>query len=344
MKTPAGTSRVLSLIGLLVMLPFPISKAAPNTDGMIWIPGGEFMMGSEDQIARKNEQPPHPVRVSGFWLDETPVTNEQFARFVKATSYVTVAERKPDWEELRKQLPPGTPKPDPSLLVAGSMVFTPSEGPVDLSRMDHFWRWVPGASWHQPEGPGSDLKGRESHPVVQVCWEDAEAYAKWLGKRLPTEAEWEFAAKGGSEARYHWGDEFQPEGKHMANTWTGKFPYQNTREDGFERTAPVKSFPPNGYGLYDMAGNVWNWCSDWYQTDIHASRASEPACSDPTGPTVVARQSQPSRVTKGGSFLCHPEYCASYRPSARRGLSPDTGMSHVGFRCAVNAPMPEKAP
>ena len=194
---------------------------------MVWISGGEFTMGSDDVFAKRNEQPPHRVKVTGFWMDETPVTNAQFERFVKASGYVTVAERKPDWEELRKQLPPGTPKPEESALVPGSMVFTPSDGPVDLREMANFWQWTPGANWPHPEGPKSDLSGRDNHPVVQVCWDDATAYAKWAGKRLPTEAEWEFAAHGGNTGkRYFWGDEFKPSGKFMANTRTGKFPYQ----------------------------------------------------------------------------------------------------------------------
>jgi len=319
---------------------FPAFCAEPANApaGMVWIPGGEFTMGSDDQMARRNEQPPHPVKVDGFWMDVTSVTNADFMKFTEATGYQTVAERKPDWEELKKQLPPNTPKPDDSQLVAGSMVFTPSEKPVDLRQMANFWRWVPGADWKHPEGPGSSLSGRENHPVVQVCWDDAVAYAKWAGKRLPTEAEWEFAARGGSTGkRYYWGDDFKQDGKFMANTWTGDFPYRNTKEDGFTGTAPVKSFPANGYGLYDMAGNVWNWCSDWYRPDTYIERSKEPMCANPTGPLKSfspVNPHQTERVTKGGSFLCQENYCASYRPSARRGLPPDTGMSHVGFRCA----------
>lgn len=316
--------------------------AAPA--GMVWIAGGEFTMGSEDAIARVNEKPPHRVKVSGFWMDIAPVTNAEFAKFTAATGYVTVAERKPDWEELKKQVPPGTPKPDDSVLVPGSMVFRPTDGPVDLRQMGHFWAWTPGACWRHPEGPQSDLAGRDEHPVVHVCWDDAQAYAQWAGKRLPTEAEWEFAARGGSEGqRYAWGAEFRPGGRFMCNSWTGDFPYKNTKEDGFERTAPVKSFPPNGYGLYDMAGNVWNWVSDWYRPDTHAERAKEKVSADPKGPASSfspVNPHQPERVTKGGSFLCHESYCASYRPSARRGLPPDTGMSHVGFRC-VKSPAPD---
>ena len=313
----------------------------PAPPGMAWVPGGEFTMGSDGPLARENEKPPHRVRVRGFWLDVAPVTNDEFARFVKATGYVTTAERAPDWEELRKQLPPGTPKPDASVLVPGSMVFTPTDGPVDLRQMANFWRWVPGASWNHPEGPDSDLAGRAEHPVVQVSWDDAVAYAEWAGKRLPTEAEWEFAARGGtSGTTYWWGDEFRPGGAFVANTWTGKFPYENTSEDGFPRTAPIRSFPANGYGLFDMGGNVWNWCSDWYRPDVHAGTQGQ-LTIDPKGPTSSTSSDHPyqvERVTKGGSFLCHESYCASYRPSARRGLPPDTGMSHVGFRCAKSVP------
>jgi formylglycine-generating enzyme required for sulfatase activity len=307
---------------------------------MVWIAGGEFTMGSDGALARANERPPHRVRVSGFWLDAAPVTNAQFEQFVKATGYVTVAERKPDWEELKKQLPPDTPKPDDSTLVPGSMVFVPSDGPVDLARMENFWAWTPGASWRHPEGKHSTIADRASHPVVHVCWDDAVAFAAWAGKRLPTEAEWELAARGGTAGTtYWWGDEFRPGGRFMANTWTGRFPYENTKADGFAGTSPVKTFPPNGYGLFDMGGNVWNWCSDWYRADVFAERATakEPVCCDPKGPASSRSADHPrqsERVTKGGSFLCHESYCASYRPSARRGLPTDTGMSHVGFRCA----------
>jgi formylglycine-generating enzyme required for sulfatase activity len=312
---------------------------------MVWIPSGEFTMGTNDVRSFPNERPAHRVHVEGFWIDEHDVTNAEFAKFVEATGYVTTAERKPDWEELKKELPPGTPRPDESVLVAGSLVFTPTSGPVPLSDLSAWWRWVPGASWRHPEGPDSTIEGRENHPVVQVSWDDAVAYAKWAGKRLPSEAEWEFAARGGlEEKRYAWGDEFRPGGKYVANTWQGLFPVTNTAEDGFVGTSPVKSFPPNGYGLYDMAGNVWQWCSDWYRVDaftqIATELASKSVCRDTGGPSESwdpADPNAPKRVVKGGSFLCNPSYCESYRPSARRGTPPDTGSSHTGFRCVISA-------
>ena len=312
-----------------------------KSSGMVWVPGGEFTMGSELPGAKRNEQPAHKVIVDGFWLDEHDVTNAEFRKFVETTGYKTTAERPVDWEELKKQVAPGTPKPAEEMLKPGSLVFTPPSGPVDLRDMNAWWQWTIGANWQHPEGPDSKLAGRDDHPVVQVSWDDAVAYAKWAGKRLPTEAEWEFAARGGLEGkRFAWGDEFKPGGKFRANTWTGKFPEKNTKEDGFERTSPVKAFPPNGYGLYDMGGNVWNWCSDWYRPDTHVQMAAEPACHNPTGPKASFSPNNPlqqERVTKGGSFLCHVDYCESYRPAARRGTPYDTGMSHIGFRCAKSA-------
>jgi sulfatase modifying factor 1 len=279
--------------------------------GMVWIASGTFMMGTNDERSFPNERPAHLVEVQGFWMDEYDVTNAEFAKFVEATGYVTTAERKPDWEELKKQLPPDTPKPDDSVLVPGSLVFTPSS-----------------------------IKGRENHPVVQISWHDAVAYAKWTGKRLPSEAEWEYAARGSLQGkRFVWGDEFRPNGKYMANTWQGVFPVKDSGEDGFVGTSPVGSFPPNGYGLYDMAGNVWQWCSDWYRADTNLDAASKSVCRDPRGPAESydpAEPYTPKRVVKGGSFLCNPSYCESYRPSARRGTPPDTGSSHTGFRCVMS--------
>lgn len=320
----------------------------PKPQGMVWIPNGDFVMGSDVPGSRANEKPLVKVSLDGFWLDEHDVTNAEFRKFVEATGHKTTAERPVDWNELKKQLPPETPKPADEQLQPGSMVFTPSDGPVDLRNMNAWWRWTPGADWQHPEGPASNLDGRDQHPVVQVSWDDALAYAKWAGKRLPTEAEWEVAARGGLEGkRFAWGDELKPDGKFMTNIWTGTFPHKNTKEDGFTGTSPVKSYPPNGYGLYDMGGNVWNWVSDWYRVDTHARMRLEPSCHNPAGPKSSYNPGHPDqtqeRVTKGGSFLCHVDYCESYRPAARRGTPPDTGMSHIGFRCALS-PAQQKQP
>jgi formylglycine-generating enzyme required for sulfatase activity len=311
----------------------------PPPIGMKWVPGGEFVMGTDDSRSFPNERPAHRVRVDGFWMDEHPVTNAQFRAFVDATKYVTTAEQTPDWEELRKQLPPGTPKPPDSTLVAGSLVFVAPNHSVPLDDLSQWWRWTPGASWREPEGPGSSIAGRDAHPVVHVSWDDAVAYAKWAGGRLPTEAEWEFAARGGlSGKRYSWGDEVHPPDRrerHLANTFQGHFPDRQTAEDGFAGTSPVRSFPANGYGLFDVAGNVWQWTSDWYRPDAFVERATQGLCENPSGPTSAfdpADPYLPKRVIKGGSFLCHESYCESYRPSARRGTSPDSGSSHIGFR------------
>jgi sulfatase modifying factor 1 len=329
---------MILVLFLLLLRPAAATEAPP---GMAWIPAGDFTMGTDDPNSMPNERPAHRVRLAGFWMDKDAVTNAEFARFVKATGYVTTAERKPDWNEMKKELPPGTPQPDAAVLVPGSLVFVPTKTAVPLDDMSQWWIWTPGASWRHPEGPGSTVAGRENHPVVQVSWDDAAAYAKWAGKRLPTEAEWEYAARGGLEGkRYPWGDEFQPQGRFMANTWQGNFPITNTRDDGFVGTAPVGSFPPNGYGLYDMAGNVWNWCSDRYDAAFFREVAAPGSCCiAPRGPAQSndpANPYSPERVIKGGSFLCSPTYCESYRPSARRGMPPDTSTSHVGFRCIVS--------
>ncbi|HMP78930.1 MAG TPA: formylglycine-generating enzyme family protein, partial [Pirellulaceae bacterium] len=296
-----------------------------------------------------NERPAHRVQVSGFFLDIHPVTNREYANFVEATGYVTVAERPVDWEEIKQQVPPGTPKPPDDQLAPGSLVFRPTESEVPLDDMSQWWHWTLGANWKHPEGPESTLNGREDHPVVHIAFEDAVAYATWAGKRLPTEAEWEFAARGGLEgARYAWGNEERPRGEIRLNRWDGKFPVVNTREDGFAGTSPVGHFPPNRFGLHDMGGNVWNWCTDIYAADTYVLRSDQPElCVDPVHPPPGAGRvwipgdpSPPTapgverRLIKGGSFLCHPDYCESYRPAARRGMPPDTGTSHIGFRCA----------
>ena len=344
-------SRLPLILGLLALAGCKPPASAPA--GMVLLPGGEFSMGSDADYAFPNERPAHRVTVAPFLLDIDPVTNADYAKFVEATGYITLAERPVDWEEMKKQVPPGTPKPPDEVLAPGSLVFRATDGPVDLRDMSLWWAWTHGASWRHPEGPGSTIAGRENHPVVQVAWEDAKAYAAWAGKRLPTEAEWEFAARGGLDGqRYAWGMEENPGGQYKVNRWTGEFPYHNDGKDGFVGTSPVGSFPANGYGLHDMGGNVWNWCSDLYRADTFAERADDQkACCDPRGPETSAGErpmaGDPSppmvpgaerRVTKGGSFLCHPSYCESYRPSARRGTAPDTGSSHVGFRCALDAP------
>lgn len=317
--------------------------------GMVWIPAATFTMGAVegDTAARSDERPRHQVTVEGFWMDETEVTNAQFKAFVKATRYVTTAERKPVWEEMKKQLPPGTPKPPDEVLVPGSLVFRQPGTPVPLDNPAYWWEWRPGASWRNPEGPGSSIEGRDNHPVVHVSWDDAVAYAKWAGKRLPTEAEWEWAARGGiRDAIYTWGNDPLEQGDPRANTWQGNFPNENTRRDGFDRAAPVRSFKPNGYGLYEMAGNVWEWCQDWYRHDYYQTANGQATngqatnrpegVSNPPGPTSSFDPDEPTvpkRVQRGGSFLCHDSYCASYRVAARMKSSPDTGLQHSGFRC-----------
>ena len=315
----------------------PADQARDATRGMRLLPGGELMLGTDDPTSNPNERPARRVTVKGFWIDEHDVTNAQFARFVAATGYVTTAEKPIDWEELKRQLAPGTPKPADEMLLPSSLVYTPPDRAVDLRDVGGWWTWTRGASWRHPQGPASSIAGKDEHPVVQVSWDDAVAYAKWAGKRLPTEAEWEYAARGGqASTRFHWGDEFQLDGKFMANTFTGEFPFRDTLADGFARSSPVNAFPPNGYGLYDMAGNVWQWTADVYVND----RTEGPSCctsgdarADFAGDSSVVVP----RVTKGGSFLCNVSYCESYRPSARRGTPSDTGMEHIGFRCVISA-------
>ncbi len=307
-----------------------------DQDTMVLIKGGTFTMGTDDPKSFSNERPAHAVRVNDFMMDVHEVTNKEYAQFVKATGYKTVAERELNWDELKSQLPPGTPKPADAILQPGSMVFTPPKQAVPLDDVSKWWVWVIGANWQHPEGPGSNLTGRENHPVVHIAFEDAEAYAKWAGKRLPTEAEWEYASKGGKTGRYSWGDEDPEKNMKLANIWQGHFPDGNTKADGYERTAPVKSFAPNGYGLYDMAGNVWEWCSDWYHDRAYNMIDQNTITDNPQGPDKSFDANEPyahKRVTKGGSFLCHVSYCESYRPSARRGTSYDSGLSHIGFRC-----------
>jgi formylglycine-generating enzyme required for sulfatase activity len=309
---------VLLLLAALAVAAFALlnvsAEAPPEPMKEVWIPAGEFTMGDEEF---DDARPLHTVYVDGFWMDETEVTNEQFAEFVRQTGYVTLAEKP------FAGAPPG----------AG--VFDGSKCPLGEACRDcrNWWDYREGACWRHPEGPGSDLRGREKHPVVHIAWEDALAYARWAGKRLPTEAEWERAARGGLEGkRYYWGDELHPNGKWPANIWQGTFPRTNTAEDGFTGTAPVKSFPPNGYGLYDMAGNVWEWCADWYRPNSYAASPKD----NPQGPESSIDPDgagEPKRVQRGGSFLCSDRYCVRYRAGARGQGEPKTGLSHTGFRC-----------
>lgn len=317
------------------------SNAEPPP-GMVWVPGGEFIMGTDEPDAYPHERPAHPVKVSGFWMDATEVTNAQFSAFVDATGYVTVAERAPSWEELRQSLPPGTPAPPDSLLVPGSLVFRkPRHHQLKTNDPSQWWVWMPGANWRHPEGPGSGLENRWDHPVVHVNFEDARAYCVWAGKRLPTEAEWEFASRGGTEkTRYAWGDNFRREGVFMANTFQGAFPINNLAADGYENTAPVKSYPPNAYGLYDMIGNVWEWTSDYFNAGYYEHLAARGLVTDPKGPDASLDPNEPyavKRVTKGGSFLCADNFCVNYRPSARQASSVETGSAHIGFRAVWDA-------
>ena len=311
-------------------------QSLPAAD-MVWVPGGEFLMGSDRHYPE--EAPAHRVEVDGFWMDRFQVTNTRFATFVNATGHVTVAERQPD--------PAEYPGAKPELLVPASSVFVQPRERVDLNNQYNWWTLVPGADWRHPRGLGSDIDGLDEHPVVHLAWGDVEAYAAWAGKELPTEAEWEFAARGGLDgAEFVWGDEFSPEGHHLANTWQGEFPIVNTLEDGFEWTAPVGSFPPNGYGLYDMAGNVWEWTSDWFREH---GKIEHSCCtvSDPRGGDREQSYDRqefargiriPRKVMKGGSHLCAPNFCSRYRPAARMPQPIDTSTSHLGFRCIVRAP------
>lgn len=305
--------------------------------GMVFIPGGTFEMGADNDQASPDEFPKHRVQVSSFFMDVTEVTNAAFRKFVEATGYITTAEKKPDWEELKKSLPPGSQKPADSIMVAASLVFKPGKGPVDLNDYSQWWNWVAGASWKHPQGPGSDINGKDNYPVVHVSWDDAMAYCKWAGKRLPTEAEWEFAARGGLVNNiYPWGNEPVNAGMPKCNSWEGKFPYLNEKKDGFIKSAPVRSYLPNSYGLYDMAGNVWEWCSDWYNADYYSTLKGQ-LTINPHGPATSNDPQDPyapKRSLRGGSFLCNEAYCTGYRVARRMKSSPDTGLEHTGFRCA----------
>lgn len=308
-------------------------------EDMVWIPGGDFMQGSvpQDKMAMMHEKPAHKVHVDGFFMDIHEVTNDQFAKFVKETGYKTVAEREIDWEEMKKQLPVGTPKPHDSILQPGSLVFKKTKSSVpNLYDYSQWWEWEIGANWKHPNGPESDIEDKGDHPVVHIALEDAIAYCEWAGRRLPTEAEWEFAARGGNNDHlFFWGNDIVLLSA-QANTWEGEFPVNNTKADGFERRAPVMSYPKNEFGLYDMAGNVWEWTNDWYNTNYYKElEAKGVAAVNPRGADKAFNSSNPyvkEKVIKGGSFLCSASYCASYRISARMATSPDSGMEHLGFR------------
>ena len=309
-------------------------------DKMVWIEGGTFMMGADNKQGRQDEYPKHAVKLNGFFMDVTEVTNNQFAAFVKATGYLTTAEKDVQWDDLKKQLPNGTPKPSDDELKAASLVFVPTTEAVNLQDYSQWWRWVHGASWQHPTGPESDTVGRGNFPVVHISWDDANAYCKWAGKRLPTEAEWEYAARGGKQNQiYTWGNDNVDSGETKCNYWQGEFPYNNNNRDGFKLAAPVASFAPNGYGLYDMAGNVWEWCADLYNNKYYDEAAQLKLAVNPKGPLKSYDPDEPlvaKRVMRGGSFLCNESYCSGYRVAARMKSSPDSGLEHLGFRCVAD--------
>jgi formylglycine-generating enzyme required for sulfatase activity len=308
--------------------------------GMVWIPGGEFSMGGVDPVGMtdggheqmNDARPVHRVYVDGFFMDATEVTNAEFERFVKATGYITVAEKKPTREEF-----PDAPEES---LVAGSVVFSPPSEKVSLDNYLQWWNYIKGADWKHPLGPGSDLNGKENYPVVQIAWEDAQAYCKWAGKRLPTEAEWEFAARSGKTGNlYAWGNQLKPDGKYMANIFEGSFPNDDNGADGFKGLAPIKQFPPNGYGLYDIAGNVWEWCSDWYRPDYYETLAKQGTARNPQGPSDSydpAEPGQRKKVQRGGSFLCTDQYCTRYMVGTRGKGEYRSATNHIGFRCVMD--------
>jgi formylglycine-generating enzyme len=326
----AGPNSGDAQAGVTNSAPVAVNSApapGPAPEGMVWVPGGTFWMGC-DTCDMPDAAPAHLVTVDGFWMGKTPITSAQFEKFVKATNYKTIAERKPDPKDF-----PGAPA---EKLVPGCGVFIPPPHDAPLNNPLAWWRYVPGANWKNPEGPGSSIKGREDHPAVHIAWEDAMAYAKWAGKRLPTEAEFEFAARGGLDRkRYSWGDELKPGGKWMSNVYQGNFPSKNTVEDGYVATSPVNAFPPNNFGLYDMAGNVWQWCSDWYRPDYFQDVSAQGVVKNPKGPDGSFDPQEPNipkRVQKSGSFVCSDRYCERYLVGSRGKGAVDSGASNVGFR------------
>lgn len=327
-------------------LPSRFGMAPQGPEGMVWIPGGEFTMGWTGQFSRADEKPLHQVKLDGYWISRTPVTNAEFKKFVDATGYVTTAEKKPEMAEIMKTLPPGSRPPPESMLVAASLVFTPPNHPVSLDNPLVWWQWKEGANWKKPKGPGSGISRVMDHPVVHVSWFDAQAYAEWKQMSLPSEAQFEFAARGGHEQWQNtWGDEPVSEGQPKINIWEGQFPGRNTKKDGYVTTSPVTAFEPNDYGLYDMAGNVWEWTADWYHVDAYRMNARTGTVENPKGPLVSYDPQEPhmpKKVTRGGSFLCNDAYCSGYRPAARMKTSPDTSLNHTGFRVVKNMPVPQE--
>lgn len=309
-----------------------------SLEGMIFVEGGEFEMGGDNDDAMQDEFPKHKVVINSFWMDETEVTNDQFMKFVESTGYVTTAEKAIDWNEIKKILPPNTPKPHDSLLSPASLIFYQTNA-EDMNDYTQWWRLEKNANWKQPFGKDSDIKGKGNHPVIHISWEDAIAYCKWSGKRLPTEAEFEYASRGGLKNNiYSWGNEPIYEGNVKANTWEGKFPSSNNMKDNYYYTSPVKSFKPNGYGFYDLGGNVWEWCSDWYHSNYYEMIGST-VTSNPRGPETSYDPNEPyspKKVMRGGSFLCNDSYCSGFRNSMRMKSTPDSSSLHAGFRTVVD--------
>jgi formylglycine-generating enzyme required for sulfatase activity len=333
---PSAKQTIIILFSIL----FASCEIPPQEipEGMVHIPAGTFTMGGRSDQAYQDEFPRHAVEVSAFFMDETEVTNRQFSAFVDSTGYKTVAERPIDWEKMKLDLPPGTPRPPDSVLQPGSMTFKPTQGAVNLNRYDLWWDWTIGANWRQPEGPGSNITDRMDHPVVHIAWEDARAYAQWAGKRLPTEAEWEWAAIGGNnENKYPWGNGSIEDAHDKANFWQGNFPYQNTAQDGYIATSPVKTYPANAYGLYDMAGNVWEWCADKYNVKTYTEAEKKGKSVNPKGPKESFDPNEPyvknKYAIRGGSFLCNDSYCSGYRTARRMPSEGESGANHKGFRC-----------
>jgi len=335
-------SKNISLKYLYVVLFILLINCSEKTDkeieGMVWIPGGSFYQGAlvNDTLALLHEKPRHLVHIDGFYMDISPVTNKEFKNFVKETGYITTAERDVNWGELAKQLPPGTDKPHDSLLKAGSLIFSKTKKPItDFGDFSQWWKWKIGANWKKPRGD-NDISGKDNYPVVHISYEDALAYCKWADKRLPTEAEWEYAARANrDDAIYYWGNDHDSL-KYKANTWEGQFPFENSKIDGYENLAPIKSFPANDFGLYGMSGNVWEWTSDWYNVNYYKDLLEDKAaCHNPKGATHAFNPNNiyaQEKVIKGGSFLCNINYCISYRISAKMSSTPDTSLEHLGFR------------